>query len=109
MLITDFTTIGNKFYAFRKKRGLTQAEVAELTNLSERTYADIERGKVNMRTETLLRICNVLKITPNDVLTEKEVDLSVDEKELLMHLALCEGDKKDTALKLLRVYLDSIV
>ena len=27
-------------------------------------YADIERGTVNMRTETILRICNVLHITP---------------------------------------------
>ena len=57
MLIFDFTQIGNKLYSFRKKVGMTQAEVAEAAGISDRTYADIERGTVNMRVETLLRIC----------------------------------------------------
>ena len=56
MLIFDRRTIGNRLLAMRKKRGLTQAEVAELAGLSDRTYADIERGTVNMRLETLLHI-----------------------------------------------------
>ncbi|MGN0136728.1 helix-turn-helix domain-containing protein [Anaerotignum sp.] len=37
---------------------MTQAEVAEATDLSDRTYADIEQGTVNMRIEPLLTICN---------------------------------------------------
>ncbi|MBQ8288515.1 MAG: helix-turn-helix transcriptional regulator, partial [Clostridia bacterium] len=49
MLVFDFITIGNKLYTIRKKMGMTQAEVAELADLSDRTYADIERGTVNMR------------------------------------------------------------
>ena len=57
MLIFDLRAIGNKLLAIRKKAGLTQSEVAEAANLSDRTYADIERGTVNMRIETALRIC----------------------------------------------------
>ena len=64
MLIFDLHTIGNKLLTIRKRMGMTQAEVAEAAGLSDRTYADIERGTVNMRTETILRICNVLHITP---------------------------------------------
>ena len=63
MLIYDFRVIGNRLLAFRKKAGLTQIEVAEAAGLSDRTYADIERGSVNMRIETILRICDVLHIT----------------------------------------------
>ncbi|WP_049962918.1 helix-turn-helix transcriptional regulator [Ruminococcus sp. HUN007] len=70
MLIFDFKTIGCKLYNIRKKAGLTQSEVAEAANLSDRTYADIERGTVNMRIETILKICSALKITPDAVLTE---------------------------------------
>ena len=70
MLLFDLCAIGNKLLSFRKKRGMTQAEVAEAAGLSDRTYADIERGTVNMRIETLLHICAALYITPNDVLTE---------------------------------------
>ena len=57
MIISDFHVIGNKLLQFRKKVHLTQIEVAELAGLSDRTYADIERGNVNMRLDTLLRIC----------------------------------------------------
>jgi len=64
MLIHDFGKIGNKLYLFRKKTGMTQFEVAEAAGLSDRTYADIERGSVNMRVETLLKICDALHITP---------------------------------------------
>ena len=52
MLIFDTIQIGNKLLQFRKKSGLTQAEVAEAAGLSDRTYADIERGTVNMKIET---------------------------------------------------------
>lgn len=71
MLIFDTIQIGNKLLQFRKKSGLTQAEVAEAAGLSDRTYADIERGTVNMKIETVLRICGALKITPNEILTEE--------------------------------------
>ena len=71
MLVFDHRTIGNKLYTIRHRLGMTQAEVAEAAGLSDRTYADIERGNANMRMETLLRICLVLQITPNEILTEK--------------------------------------
>ena len=54
MLIFDLRSIGNKLLAIRKRMGMTQAEVAEAAVMSDRTYADIERGSVNMRTETVL-------------------------------------------------------
>ena len=76
MLIFDLRTIGTKLLVVRKRMGMTQAEVAEAAGLSDRTYADIERGSVNMRTETILRICNVLHITPDEVLTEENTSLA---------------------------------
>lgn len=82
MLIFDRRTIGNRLLAMRKKRGLTQAEVAELAGLSDRTYADIERGTVNMRLETLLHICRVYGATPDEILVS-ELDASLPESELL--------------------------
>ena len=77
MLVFDFRTIGNKLLAIRKKAGLTQSEVAEKANLSDRTYADIERGTVNMRIETVLKICEALHITPDMLLTTESPDISV--------------------------------
>ena len=108
MLIFDARTIGNKLLYFRKKAGLTQAEIAELAGLSDRAYADIERGTVNMRSETLLKICNTLHITPNDIFTENETDLEKEQTELIERLKNCTETQKETALKLLSVYLNSI-
>lgn len=108
MLIFDLHTIGNKLLTNRKRMGMTQAEVAEAAGLSDRTYADIERGTVNMRTETILRICNVLHITPDEVLTEDSTSLIAQQAELWERLNACNPKDKETALQLLSVYLKSL-
>lgn len=108
MLVFDFRKIGNKLLLIRKKAGLTQSEVAESANLSDRTYADIERGTVNMRIETILKICDALEITPDVILTEDNPGLEAKQNELFEQLDKCTVKQKETALELLSVYLKSI-
>ena len=108
MLIYDFYKIGNNLLTARKRLGLTQAEVAELAGLSDRTYADIERGTVNMRIETLLRICDVLHITPNDIISTEDPVLDAKQDELIERLGACSQKDRETALRLLSVYIDSL-
>lgn len=108
MLIFDFRAIGNKLLAIRKKAGMTQSEVAEAANLSDRTYADIERGTVNMRIETVLKICDALHITPDAVLTEDNPNLSAKQEALFAELEKCSLQQKETALELLAIYLRSL-
>lgn len=108
MLILDNRAIGNKLLAYRKKLGLTQNELAEQAGLSNRTYADIERGSVNMKVETILRICSALHITPDAVLTEENTTRSVKKQELLDRLDACNPKEQETALELLEVYLKSL-
>lgn len=108
MLIFDLYTIGNKLLAIRKRMGLTQAEVAEAAGLSDRTYADIERGTVNMRLETLLRICNVLHITPDEILTDENQSIAAQQAYLWERLNNCNPRDRETALMLLSVYLRAL-
>ncbi len=108
MLIFDFNKIGNKLLTIRKQAGLTQNEVAELSGLSDRTYADIERGSVNMRIETVLKICKALQITPDAVLTEENSNLIEKQEELLLMLKTCKPHEQETAIRLLSVYLQSL-
>ena len=108
MLVFDLHTIGNNLLAVRKKCGLTQAEVAEAAGLSDRTYADIERGTVNMRLETLLRICQALRITPDDILTIKKTAAPQPE-ELLSQLENCNRKDKETALWILDAFLQAVI
>lgn len=108
MLIFDMRMIGNRLLSFRKRMGMTQTEVAEAAGLSDRTYADIERGTVNMRTETFLRICKVLHITPDQVLTQKDEDGVPELEEILAQLNACSSKDRETALRLLQVFLQSL-
>jgi len=108
MLVYDFSDIGNKLYAIRKRAGMTQVEVAEAAGLSNRTYADIERGTVNMRIETILKICDALHITPDEILTKEDSTLSKRQEELIERLNACSVKDRDTALRLLDVYLRSL-
>ena len=108
MLIFDFHTIGNKMLSERKRIGLTQAEVAERAGLSDRTYADIERGTVNMRIETLLRICEALHVTPNDIITTDNPLLDIHQEELFERMNNCSQKDRETALRLLSVFFGLI-
>lgn len=108
MLVFDFHEIGNKLLAIRKQYGMTQLEVAVAAELSERTYADIERGSVNMRIETVLRICEALHITPDEILTQNSTEMSAQQEELLARLNACSPKDKETALMLLSVFLKSL-
>ena len=108
MLIFDLRTIGNKLLTIRKRMGMTQAEVAEAAGLSDRTYADIERGTVNMRTETILKICDVLNITPDEILTEENHSMAAQQAYLWERLNRCNTKDKETALLLLSIFLRSL-
>lgn len=86
---------------------MSRAEVAEKANLSDRTYADIERGSVNMRIETVLKICADLNITPNDIFVVED-PVKITEKDIINALSSCTNAEKETAMSLMNVYLKSL-
>ena len=108
MLLLDLRDIGNKLLAIRKRSGMTQMEVAEAAGLSCRTYADIERGTVNMRVETVLHICQALHITPDEILTHRGTKASVREEEIIARLNACSPKDRETVLQLAHVFLQSL-
>lgn len=108
MLLLDTREIGNRLLAIRKKYGMTQNEVAEASGLANRTYADIERGTVKMRVDTIIHICNALHITPDEILTVRTDELTEQQEELIARLNACSPKDKKTALDLLSVYLKSL-
>lgn len=107
MLVFDLDVIGNNLYKVRKEKGLTQAEVAEKAELSDRTYADIERGNVTMRIDSLLKICAALHISPNDILTSNS-DIEITEQFIADTVKDCTHQEKKTALCILNAYIDSL-
>ncbi len=93
--------IGKVFQEYRLKNNLTQNQVAELTGLEPRHISQIERGLSKGSIDTLIKLCNVYRITPDIVLYDlldkenKELvsiyeenfkKLSKKDKETIVHL-----------------------
>ncbi len=78
--------IGKVYQQYRLKNKLTQNEVAELTGLEPRHISQIERGLSKGSIDTLIKLCNAYKITPDIVLydlLDKDIKNSIsiyDEK-----------------------------
>ena len=87
---------------------MTQSDVAEAAGLSDRTYAEIERGTVNMRVDTLLRICRALGITPDDIMTDESCSLSALQEELFEKLSRLPLNDRKAALSILSIFLKAI-
>lgn len=108
MIVQDIVAMGNKLYTIRKRCGMTQADVAEAANLSINTYAEIERGEVNTGIESIMQICRALNITPNEFLVDTPLVSPFSEDEILARLHSCNPKQKETALRILNAYLQSL-
>lgn len=101
--------IGKTMKNIRKVRGLTQEEVAEKLELAPRYISDIERDKTKGSLDTLVRLCNIYKITPTYVLKDYLnssdfnqddrligfYDLTKKEKEIIVKLIEFMNFKKE--------------
>lgn len=60
--------VGKNYQKARIANGVTQEEAAEVPNLSPSFMSDIERGKSIGSIHTLIALCNLYKVSPNDIL-----------------------------------------
>ncbi len=71
---------GARLQAWRQSRGLKLKDLAARTGLSIGFLSKIENGTGNPSVDNIQKICYVLGVTPNDLLTQKS------EEELLIHV-----------------------
>jgi transcriptional regulator with XRE-family HTH domain len=50
-----------KLTEIRKKRGLTQAELAEASNVSYRTIQEYEQGRSDLNKASVITVCQIAK------------------------------------------------
>ena len=78
----DQVKIG-KFIAERRKSvNLTQAQLAETLNITDRAVSKWERGIAMPDSSIMLELCSILKITVNDLLCGEVVIMDNYNKEL---------------------------
>ncbi len=65
----DFNVFaGKKIKEYREERELTQEQVAKELDIAPNHFGRIERGENSCTMSNLIQICNLLKVTPNDIL-----------------------------------------
>ena len=60
--------MGRRLYERRKQMNLSQEMLAELAGVTAQTISTAELGKKAMRADTVIHICEALKISPNYLL-----------------------------------------
>ena len=77
MIVTTPQALGAWFQTVRKRKGLTQTEVAKRCFLSQKIVSEFENGKSNVTISTLLRLLAALQLTID--LVESEIDSKNEE------------------------------
>ena len=66
----DYEKLGDNIRNYREQRGFTQEKLAELSNISEKHLSKIERGKINIKIDTLVNIADALGTSVDKLLLD---------------------------------------
>ena len=98
----DQIKIGKFISECRKKENLTQAQLAEKLNITDRAVSKWENGRAMPDTSIMLELCNILGISVNELLRGEEINMENNNKqneELLLSLAKELEQKNKTIWK----------
>ena len=96
--------LGKRIKEIRKIKGFTQEELGEKANLNYKFIGELERGKVNVSLDSLVRISNALEIHIGDLFRKKEepiLKITVKEKSPLSKFSSQDLQLIKKALRLL--------
>lgn len=94
-------TISEKIFTLLEERGMSQKEFSERTGIAQSTISDWKRKKTNPVSEKILIICEVLNVTPYELLSETEGKGKRSNRSEVIIL-----DKNSDAGLLMESYLD---
>lgn len=75
------TEIGKFIAKCRKEKKLTQAQLAESLNITDRAVSKWEAGKSMPDSSIMLDLCEILEITANELLSGEKIDMEHYEKK----------------------------
>lgn len=100
-------TVGEHLMYFRKKRGLTQYEIASYLNVARPTYTNWEANRTEPDLSTLIKISDYLGISL-DTLVGRKCDTDVQLEEIKDKISTLPLEKQKIILDSLLDYTDLI-
>ena len=70
--MANLKEIGKRIQNRRKQLGFTQEHLADEMNVSIQMVSNLERGNKSIRIDNLIRLCQILDVSTDYILTGKE-------------------------------------
>lgn len=107
----DQVKIGKFIAQCRKKENLTQLQLAEKLNITDRAVSKWETGKALPDSSIMLALCGILKISVNDLLCGEVVTMDNYNKELENNLLemVKQKEQADKRLLALEIFIGVVV
>src|SRR5262245_11040933 len=71
--LPDDKAFGNRLQEIRKRRGMSQVEVAQKLGIHQSLVSQYERGYLRLHGALLVRLAQALRTTPDEILAVKQV------------------------------------
>ena len=103
----DQIKIGRFISECRKKQNLTQMQLAEKLNITDRAVSKWETGRSMPDSSIMLELCDVLKISVNELLSGEKIDMDNYNNEMENRLIelVREKEKSDRQMMKLEVVI----
>ena len=99
----DQVKIGKFISECRKKNNLTQMQLAEKLNITDRAISKWETGKAMPDSGIMLDLCKELKITVNELLSGEMIDMKEYDKKAEELLLKMQKQKEESDRRLLTI------
>jgi len=101
--------LGLRFKELRESKGMTQEDL-EQYGVSYRYYGKIERGNVNLTLATMIRLCDIFKVSLPELFSFMDLGkVSEDREAVAVQVVRVLSGKSEKKVKKLRVFLDEIL
>jgi len=105
----DFKQGGQVIQRIRRERGMTQEQLAEMTNIAPNSISRIERGLLIPALPTLIDICNALETGADSILAAYvEADTPIRWTPLAKRLETVEIEKQHKIETILNCLIETI-
>ena len=101
----DQIKIGKFIAECRKKNNLTQMQLAEKLNITDRAISKWENGKAMPDSSIMLELCDLLKISVNELLSGEVIEMNNYSEKLEQNLIEMVKQKEEADRKMLRLEL----
>ncbi len=99
----DQIKIGRFIAKCRKKKGLTQMQLAEMLNITDRAVSKWETGRAMPDSSIMIELCDILEISVNELLCGEVITMDNYKEELEKNLLETVKQKEASDRMLLRL------